>query len=140
MDRTSVITEARSWVGTPYHHAANVKGHGVDCGMLLLEVYSKAGCFPWFDPRPYSNTFFLHGDEEIYLKQCQRFGKEVADPEPGDAALWRIGRLFAHGAVVVKWPIVIHAVAAEQICLEDDISRTQWAHRPVRFFSPWRHE
>ena len=37
--RAAVVAEARSWIGTPYHHAADVKGHGVDCAMLLIRVY-----------------------------------------------------------------------------------------------------
>ena len=41
--REAVVTEAASWIGTPFHHAARVKGAGVDCLMLLAEVYERAG-------------------------------------------------------------------------------------------------
>ena len=29
--RLAVVAEAESWLGTPYHHEARIKGHGVDC-------------------------------------------------------------------------------------------------------------
>jgi len=29
--RCSIIAEARSWIGTPYHHQAALKGVGYDC-------------------------------------------------------------------------------------------------------------
>lgn len=38
-----VITEARSWIGTPYHHQQCAKGHGVDCGMLVVGVGHALG-------------------------------------------------------------------------------------------------
>src|SRR3954454_10152249 len=41
--RAAVVTEAETWIGTPFHHAARVKGAGVDCLMLLAEVYERAG-------------------------------------------------------------------------------------------------
>lgn len=28
---SDVITEARRWIGTPYHHQARLRGHGSDC-------------------------------------------------------------------------------------------------------------
>jgi cell wall-associated NlpC family hydrolase len=33
-----VIAEARTWIGTPYHHQQCVKGHGVDCAQLVAGV------------------------------------------------------------------------------------------------------
>jgi cell wall-associated NlpC family hydrolase len=36
--RAAVVREAESWIGTPFHHAARVKGAGIDCLMLLAEV------------------------------------------------------------------------------------------------------
>jgi cell wall-associated NlpC family hydrolase len=34
--RADVVIEARTWVGTPYHHQARLKGVGVDCIGLVL--------------------------------------------------------------------------------------------------------
>ena len=67
LTRAAVVAEARSWIGTPYHHAADVKGHGVDCAMLLVRVYCDLGLIEPFDPRPYTRDWFLHRSEERYL-------------------------------------------------------------------------
>jgi len=48
--RQAVIAEAVTWIGTPFHHAARVKGAGVDCLMLLAEVYERAGAAPHIEP------------------------------------------------------------------------------------------
>ncbi len=63
-----VVAAARAWIGTPYHHAADVKGQGgVDCAMLLVRVYCDLGLVEPFDPRPYTRDWMLHRDEERYL-------------------------------------------------------------------------
>jgi hypothetical protein len=59
-DRTLVVAAARTWLSTPYHHAADVKGHGVDCAMLLVRVYCDVGLVEPFDPRPYTRDWFMH--------------------------------------------------------------------------------
>jgi NlpC/P60 family putative phage cell wall peptidase len=41
--RAQVISEARSWVGTPFRHQAAFKGVGVDCAKLVYEVGIAAG-------------------------------------------------------------------------------------------------
>ena len=33
-----------SWIGTPYHNCADIKGVGVDCGMLLVRCSSTPAC------------------------------------------------------------------------------------------------
>ena len=35
IDRAAVVAAAREWIGTPYHHMADIKGVGCDCAMLL---------------------------------------------------------------------------------------------------------
>lgn len=41
-----VITEARTWIGTPYHHQQCVKGVGVDCAQLIAGVGHALGLMP----------------------------------------------------------------------------------------------
>ena len=38
IDPRAVVTEARSWMGTPFQHQARVKGVGVDCAGLIIGV------------------------------------------------------------------------------------------------------
>ncbi len=65
--RAAVVAEARSWIGTRYHNCADVKGAGVDCGMLLVRVFVDTGLCQPFDPRPYPPDWHLHRSEEKYL-------------------------------------------------------------------------
>ena len=79
-ERAAVVAAARSWLGTPYHHAADVRGAGVDCAMLLVRVYCDLGLVEPFDPRPYTRDWFLHRDEERYLGFLLARSREVARP------------------------------------------------------------
>lgn len=40
-----IVLAARSWVGTPYHHGAQLKGVGVDCVGVILGVGAELGYF-----------------------------------------------------------------------------------------------
>ena len=51
--RTALVDAARSWLNTPYHHKARVKGAGVDCAQLLIGVYTDAGLIEAFDTGDY---------------------------------------------------------------------------------------
>lgn len=112
MDETGlkIVEEARSFLGTPYHHQGRLKGVGVDCCMILCEVYHSCGLIPYVDPRPYSMDWMLHHSEEKYLGGVTKYGDKVDDPQPGDIALYRFGRCISHSGIVVEWPLIIHAL------------------------------
>src|SRR4030081_3897345 len=99
--RASVVREAESWIGTPFHHAARIKGAGIDCLMLLAEIYDRAGAAPHIAPPFYVPYWHLPRDAERYLEGLCRYASEISDPPlPGDIALFRFGRTFSHGAIV----------------------------------------
>src|ERR1700722_6207597 len=111
--RAAVVDEARCWIGTPYHHAADVKGHGVDCAMILIRVYAAVGLIEDFDPRPYTRDWFMHRGEEKYLGHLFDRSREVRAPGLGDIIVFRQGRLYAHAGIVSQLdPLaIIHAFA-----------------------------
>lgn len=104
-----VLAEAREWLGTPYRHASNIKGVGVDCAMLPVAVFCGLGIVPEFDPRPYPADWMLHRSEERYLGWVERFADRCDTPEPGDLALFHVGRCVAHGGIVETSETMIHA-------------------------------
>ena len=110
--RQAVVAEARSWLRTPYHDHGRVKGAGADCALFPLEVYTTVlGLTAPPIPR-YVMQWHLHRDAEMYLDYVRAFGAiEIAETEaqPGDFVLWRVGRVYSHGAIIVDWPHVIHA-------------------------------
>jgi len=66
--RAAVVGEAESWIGTPFHHAARVKGAGVDCLMLLAEVFERAGVTGHIEPQFYVPDWHMHRDAERYME------------------------------------------------------------------------
>jgi len=138
--RAAVVAEARTWIGTPYHHAADVKGHGVDCAMLLVRIYCDLGLVDGFDPRPYTRDWFLHRDEERYLGYLFARAREVREPLPGDITVFRVGRCFAHAGIVSRTnPLrIIHAFVNAGRVIEDIIpANAELASRPKKFASFW---
>jgi hypothetical protein len=65
--RAAVLAEAESWIGTPYHHAARVKGVGCDCLTLLAEVYPAARIIGHVEVPFYPPDWHLHRSAELYL-------------------------------------------------------------------------
>lgn len=148
--RAMVVAEARSWVGTPYHGCAAVKGHGVDCARILIEVWANCGLIERYDPGPYPIDWHLHRDEERYLGfieqhasridqgECRLRYQPLLQVDPGDLLLWRIGRVFSHSAIVTEWPLVVHAVARDRFVMETPITTHPLKGFPMRIYSYWR--
>jgi cell wall-associated NlpC family hydrolase len=135
--RGVVLAEAASWLRTPYHHMGRVKGGGTDCLMLLAEVYRVAGIIPHVEIPFYPPDWHLHRNAERYLDGLTRYAREIeGPPRPGDAVLYKFGRCFAHGAIVVAWPRLIHAWHnAGVVCADADQGR--FGGRARRFFCPF---
>ena len=134
--RAADVAEAQSWIGTPFHHAARVKGAGVDCLMLLAEVYERAGVSAHIEPPFYVPDWHLHREAERYSEGLLHYAREIAAPLPGDIALFRFGRTFSHGAIVIEWPRLIHAYWAIGV-VWGDANLHPLKGRPVRFFTPF---
>jgi NlpC/P60 family putative phage cell wall peptidase len=135
--RAAVLAEAQGWIGTPYHHMGRVKGVGVDCLTLLAEVFERAGVTGHVEIPFYPPDWHLHRDVERYLEGLLGHAREIpGPPQPGDIALFRMGRCFAHGAIVTAWPKLIHALSGGAV-LEGDAAQPPLHGRAVRFFSPF---
>jgi cell wall-associated NlpC family hydrolase len=135
--RLVVIDEARGWLRTPYHHMGRVKGAGTDCLMLLAEVYESAKVVPHIEVPFYPPDWNLHRDAERYLLGVMRYAREIPEPpQPGDVAVFKFGRCFAHGAIAVAWPCLIHAWHSTGV-VHVDATQPPLAGRRVRFFDPF---
>ena len=91
-NRTDILAEARTWIGTPYHHQACAKGVGVDCGMLIVGVGVALGLMPMLPPelRTYGR---LPNPEKMRSTIMQFMDPVDGIPQPGDALYmgWRVG-------------------------------------------------
>ena len=117
--QNAIVQEALSWLGTPYHHQGRVKGCGVDCGTLLCEVFEAVKLIEHYDPRPYPPDWHLHQLGQRYLEHVQKMCYEVDDPQPGDIVLYQFGKCVSHGAIVIKWPQIIHSYIRQGVILQD---------------------
>jgi NlpC/P60 family putative phage cell wall peptidase len=135
--RQAVVAEALTWLGTPYHHHARVKGVGVDCAQLLCAVYEACGLVPHIDPGNYAHDWHLHRGEEVFIGWLEKVGaREVSVPAPGDVAVFRYGRAYSHGAVVVndKDPMaVVHAYLGRGV-VRSRLDEEPLQGRAVRFW------
>ena len=96
-----IVAETRRWIGTPYHHAADILGTGVDCAMLPVRVFTALGLLPAdLEPRPYPPDWHLHRSDEKYLGWVEQYGVKVDEPQTGDLALFKFGRCLSHGGIV----------------------------------------
>lgn len=137
MNRQAIVAEALSWEATPYHHRARIKGIGVDCAQFPAAVYAAVGLVPEINPE-YSPEWFLHRDEEAYLAWVRPYARSITRDElaPGDFAIWKFGRTYSHGAIVIDPPIIIHAVIAGGAVIRADMERDEELRtRPALYFS-----
>ena len=140
--RARVVAQALSWLGTPYAHRQRLKSVGVDCAQLPLAVYAAAGALADADVGAYASQWHLHRGEELYLGHLQALGgREIARAAaaPGDLALWRYGRTFSHGAILVgPGGRVVHAVQGLGVVLGDLDADEDLRGRPMRLFTLMR--
>lgn len=131
----AVIDIAMTWLKTPWHHMARVRGAGVDCAQILIAVFAEAGLVDEFDPGYYPPDWMMHREEERFLGWIGQYARRVDFPEPGDVAIYTVGRCFSHSAIVVDWPSIIHASNHDHmVCLADG-TQGWLAGRDVQF---WR--
>ena len=139
--RQAVVVAARTWVSTPYHSRARIKGVGVDCVQIIAATYEEAGVRPPIDVGKYSDQWHLHSDVPLYEDGVlANGGKRVDAPQIGDLVLYFQGRQFAHGAIVtVPVPLrIVHAFAPARRVVEGD--ETEFGvliNVEKKFFTPW---
>jgi cell wall-associated NlpC family hydrolase len=122
--RAAVVAEAISWEGTRWEHAQRVKGGGVDCGMLLLEVYERCGLIPHVVPAPYPHDWHMNQTRSRYLEIVEQFCVPTEQALPGDVAVFKWGHVPSHGAIVIEWPVVVHAYVGQGV-IRDDARRNR---------------
>lgn len=144
--REKIVQEALSWIGTPFEHEQCVKGVGVDCAMLLADVYNRVLGASIVLPH-YELQWNLHLDTSRYLRALLHYGREVSaapheeyvpegiswhprfkgfplamwnakKPLPADVAVWWFGKGWAHTTIVIDWPTVLNPMMHQNVTLE----------------------
>ena len=136
--RADVVREALEWEGTPYHHRARLKGVGADCAGMPAAVYEAVGLLPRIEVDAYPSDWMLHRSKEVFLDTITAHAREIGRDAigPGDFAIWRFGRTYSHGAIVIDPPTVLHATIAAGAVIRGDMDRDEELRsRPVKFFT-----
>lgn len=133
-----VMTVARSWLGTPYHHQAAVKGAGCDCLGLIRGVYREVAGREPETPPPYSRDWGEMRGEETLLGAARRHLRELergAAIQPGDVLVFRMrkGAIAKHAGIVTE---TRHGAPARMIHAQEgvgvaEISLSRWWTRRI---------
>jgi cell wall-associated NlpC family hydrolase len=144
--RARVAALARAWIGLPYYHGQRLRGVGGDCTFFVL-VYEDAGLIPPTAIPAYSPEAHLHSEAGVYEQIIRRYASPVEVPGVGDVVLYKFGRTYSHGGVIVDpggWaggagpPLIAHGDMVERKILlaEGDGGRLA-AAKGRRFFTLW---
>ncbi|MEO1198078.1 MAG: NlpC/P60 family protein [Pseudomonadota bacterium] len=119
-DPGRVISIARDWLGTPYHHQASLRGIGCDCIGLIRGVWRDLhGPEPEAVPG-YSGLWAEVGGQERLIEAARRHLIEAdfnAGPLPGDVVLFRYRAdvIAKHAAIISDDGRMIHAYEARGV-------------------------
>lgn len=139
--RERIVAVARSWLGTPFHDCARLKGVGTDCAGFVAEVYRESGAVPDVVVPAYAPQWFLHQSRELLSEHVLRYARPIdeAAAQAGDLVLYRIGHCYAHAAIVVAWPgEIVHAHKGSGCVLIMGGREADLRGRAVRFFTVGR--
>lgn len=137
MSGEKIVTAARRWLGTPFHHQGRVKGVGVDCAGLVIGVACELGIMD------IDVTGYGHRPDDREMERLVRAHLDeipLAEVAPGDVLLLLIdghpqhlGILTDPGSGSGAGVGLIHAYAPARKVVEHRIDEV-WASRIVAAF------
>lgn len=127
-----IITAARAWIGTPYHHQASCRGVGTDCLGLVRGVYRDVmNCEPEAPPA-YSRDWGEANGHETLIEAARRHMIEIPvfQARPGDVLVFRLraGLVAKHTGLKVSDTSMIHAVEGHDAA---EVTLTRWWQRHI---------
>lgn len=104
----NITVQARTWLGTPFHHQARLKGKGCDCLGLIVGVVDELGLtdeigrlLSSYDEINYSKE----PDGKYLIQKLENILDEVNPSEikAGDLALFKMGNNPQHLAIITDY-------------------------------------
>jgi len=99
-----VITEARTWIGTPFHHQGRIKGRGADCVGLIIGVAHALKLTQW-DYQTYNREPSPGMMKQLLDEQMIRIDSKGM--RPGDILYLRFSQP-QHVALLTENNTIIH--------------------------------
>ena len=137
-----IITEARSWIGTPFKHQGRKKGAGIDCVGLIYCVANKLGIAPPEDslPQEYRGYAWVQ-DGDILREAFNAYMDRISINQAGPADVFVMVSNTPHPqhAAIYTGKTIIHAFTSLGRCQEHSLS-DKWRRRirgAYRFRRSW---
>ncbi len=136
--RADIVSAARGWLGTPYHHQASLKGVGVDCLGLIRGIWRELyGPEPEPTP-PYTRDWGNPtGSETLLAAACRHLVKldDLGGAKRGDVLVFRMrdGGVAKHTGILTGPSRLVHAQEGLGV-VEFELGRW-WRRRAVAAFS-----
>lgn len=119
--RRDILAEARSWLGTPFHHQGRLKGVGADCIGLVVGVARGLGLAA-VDRPGYART----PDGVSLAAALDAQMRRVAAADAGDVLLLRIRRQPQHVGFLGEAGTLIHAYSGADKVVETPMTDWWW--------------
>lgn len=130
-DPDLVIATARSWLGTPYHDQASLRGVGCDCLGLARGVWREVVGAESFAIPPYSRDWGETGPHEVLAERARRMMSEIAptDAVPGALILFRMAprAIAKHVGILTGPDSFIHSY--ERLGVIEEVMTPIWRRR-----------
>jgi NlpC/P60 family putative phage cell wall peptidase len=134
LTRAAIVSEARDWIGTRYHHQASVKHVGCDCLGLVRGVWRHCIGDEPETPPPYAPDWAEARAEEALAQAALRHLVPIGIDAfgCGDVLLfrWRDGYVAKHAAIASGEGTMIHAHDGAAVC---EVALTPWWHRRLAY-------
>lgn len=136
-----IVTQARTWLGTPFHHQARLKGKGCDCLGLVVGVVDELGLKDATGTMlaAYDEVTYSKNPDGVYLtEKLTGLLLEVPADEAraGDLALFRVRENPQHLAILTEYEGtlgMIHCFAPARKVVEHRLD-DDWKSRMIKVF------
>lgn len=112
--RADVVSLARDWIGTPYHHQASLKHVGADCIGLVRGLFCEIRGGVTEAIPGYTRDWAEATGEETLLAAARRHLHEIDIREagPGDILIFRFRQRFVakHAGILATPETFVHAI------------------------------
>ncbi len=136
-----IVAQARTWLGTPFHHQARLKGKGCDCLGLIVGVVDELGLkdahgrlLSSYDeityPKEPDGAYLIEKLTDILLEV------PIADARAGDLALFKVRENPQHLAILSDYENtlgMIHSFAPSRRVVEHRLD-DDWKSRLLKVY------
>lgn len=140
-NHNNIVAQARTWIGTPFHHQARLKGKGCDCLGLIVGVVGELGLkdrngmkLAAYDEVTYSKE----PDGAYLIQKLTGLLEEVpiAEARAGDLALFKVRENPQHLAILSDYEGglgMIHSFAPSRRVVEHRLD-DEWKSKIIKVF------